>query len=196
MVLGPKDLLKLVKTQKLVEGLSERELTNPEGAGFDLRLGEVYKISGSAFLGETHRKTAEIKLVKAYKKPASAPASPKLREASKASARQGSIKIKPGDFFLVKTIESVNMPQNLTASITPRSTTYRSGLFLRTGNVPPGYCGGLIFGLKNEGPVTVEIEMGARFVHIQFSEVKGGGNMYRGQWQGGRVTAKRREKQV
>jgi len=179
MILGPKDLLKLVKTKKLVENLSERELNNPEGAGFDLRLGEVYKISGSAFLGETHRKTADIKLIKAYD-----------------SKKKRSLKLKPGDFFLVKTIESVNMPQNLTASITPRSTTYRSGLFIRTGNVPPGYCGGLIFGLKNEGPVTCEIEIGARFVHIQFSEVKGGGSMYRGQWQGGRVTARKKEKQV
>lgn len=179
MIIGPQELLKLVKKIKLVENLSERELTNPEGAGFDLRLGEVYKISGDAFLGEIHRKTAEIKLVKAYD-----------------SKKKGKVKLKPGDFFLVKTIESVNMPQNLTASITPRSTTYRSGLYLRTGNVPPGYCGGLIFGLKNEGPITVEIEMGARFVHIQFSEVKGGGNMYRGQWQGGRVTARKKEKQV
>ncbi len=179
MVLGPKLLLELVKKKKLVEGLSERELTNPEGAGFDLRLGEAYKITGKAFLGITERHTADIVPVTKY-----------VRN------RKSSIKIKPGEFYLVKTIESVNMPDNLTASITPRSTTYRSGLFLRTGNVPPGYCGGLIFGLKNEGPITVEIEMGARFVHIQFSEVAGGGNMYRGQWQGGRVTAKKREKQV
>lgn len=179
MVLGPKLLLKLVETKKLVEGLSERELTDPEGAGFDLRLGEVYGISGKSFLGQIHRKTAEIDLVMKYDQ-----------------KKTYSLKIKPGEFYLVKTIESVNMPNNLTASITPRSTTYRSGLFLRTGNVPPGYCGGLIFGLKNEGPVTVEIEMGARFVHIQFSEVKGRGNMYRGQWQGGRVTTKKKERQV
>jgi len=179
MILGPKKLLRLVKTKKLVEDLSERELINPEGSGFDLRLKEVYKISGSAFLGEIHRKTAEIELIKKYD-----------------HKKTSSLKIKPGDFYLVKTIEAVNMPQNLTASITPRSTTYRSGLFIRTGNVPPGYCGGLIFGLKNEGPVTVEIEMGARFVHIQFSEVKGGGNLYRGQWQGGRVSARKKEKQV
>ena len=66
MILGPKKLLQLVKKIKLVEGLSERELTNPEGAGFDLRLGEVYKISGKAFLGEIHRHTAEITLVKKY----------------------------------------------------------------------------------------------------------------------------------
>lgn len=179
MILGPKLLLELVKKKKLVENLSERELTNPEGAGFDLRLGEAYKISGKAFLGIIERHTPDIDLVAKY-----------------TQKKKSSLKIKPGEFYLVKTIESVNMPENLTASITPRSTTYRSGLYLRTGNVPPGYCGGLTFGLKNEGPITVELEMGARFVHIQFSEVAGGGNMYRGQWQGGRVTAQKREKQV
>lgn len=179
MLLGPKRLLQLVKAKKLVEGLSQRELTNPEGAGFDLRLGEAYRIKGKAFLGITERHTPEIELLAKYEE-----------------GKKNSIAIKPGDFYLVKTIESVNMPQDLTASITPRSTTYRSGLFIRTGNVPPGYCGGLIFGLKNEGLVTVVIEMGARIAHIQFHEVKGGGSMYRGQWQGGRVTTKRREKQV
>ena len=66
MILGPAKLLELVRKLKLVENLAERELTNPEGAGFDLRLGEAYKIEGSAFLGETHRKTAEIELVKKY----------------------------------------------------------------------------------------------------------------------------------
>lgn len=179
MILGPKKLLQLVKTKKLVEGLSERELTNPEGAGFDLRLGEVYKISGTAFLGETERKTPNIKTVQTYTKG--------IRKV---------IKIKPGDFFLVKTIEKINLPVNLSATIIPRTTTFRSGLFIRTGPVQPGYQGELTFGLKNEGTVTVTIEMGARFVHILFQEVKGGGSKYRGQWQGGRVSALKREKQV
>jgi deoxycytidine triphosphate deaminase len=179
MILGPDQLLRLVNTKKLVENLSERELTNPEGAGFDLRLGEVYRISGSAFLGETHRQTPEVTLVQAY--------------------RQGqtqTIIFKPGDFYLVKTIEIVNMPQNLTANFKPRTTTFRSGLFLRTGNVAPGFSGPLTFGMKNEGPIEVTIEMGARFVHVQFEEVKGGGTLYRGQWQGGRVTTTKREKQI
>ena len=179
MILGPKLLLELVKKKKLVEGLSERELTNPEGAGFDLRLGEVFKISGSAFLGETHRKTPDIKSVKIY--------NPK---------KTTSIKIKPGDFFLVKTIEKINLPLNLSAVIIPRTTTFRSGLFIRTGPIQPGYSGELTFGLKNEGPITVEIEMGARFSHVLFHEIKGSGSAYRGQWQGGRVSATKREKQV
>jgi deoxycytidine triphosphate deaminase len=179
MILGPQKLLELVKDITLVEGLSERELTNPEGAGFDLRLGEVYKISGEAFLGETHRKTADIEKVAEYKE-----------------GETRSIVIKPGDYFLVSTIEKVNMPIFLTANFKPRTTTFRSGLFLRTGNVSPGYQGKLTFGLKNEGPIEVTIEMGARFVHMQVEEVLGEGNQYRGQWQGGRVAATEKEVQV
>jgi deoxycytidine triphosphate deaminase len=179
MILSPKKLLTLVKKQKLVEDLSERELTNPEGAGFDLRLGEVFKISGKAFLGETHRQTPDIESVMVY--------DPKKTK---------SIKIKPGDFFLVKTIEKINLPIDLSAVILPRTTTFRSGLYLRTGPIQPGYSGELTFGLKNEGPITVEIEMGARFAHVIFHEIKGEGSKYRGQWQGGRVTTTKKEKQV
>jgi deoxycytidine triphosphate deaminase len=177
MIIGPKQLLKLVKTEKLVENLSERELTNPEGTGFDLRLGEVYKISGNAFLGEVHRQTPDITLYKKF-------------------GKDKSIKVKPGDFFLFKTIEKINLPLNLSAQILPRTTTFRSGLFLRTGPIQPGYQGELTFGLKNEGPITVEVEMGARFAHVIFQEIKGSGSAYRGQWQGGRVSATKREKQV
>lgn len=180
MILGPKQLLKLVKDISLVEGLSERELTNPEGAGFDLRLGEVYKIFGTAFLGETERQTPEVQLIASYKE-----------------GEKNSITFKPGDFYLVKTIESFNMPDYLTANFKPRTTTFRSGLFLRTGNVAPGYKGAVTFGMVNEGPINVTIEMGARFCHVQFEEVLGKGSLYRGQWQKGRVTTgKKREVQV
>lgn len=179
MILGPQKLLELVKKEKLVENLSERELTNPEGAGFDLRIGEVYKISGDAFLGETERKTADIELVIAFEE-----------------GKKNTITLQPGDFYLVKTIESVNTPHNLTINFKPRTTTFRSGIFIRTGNVAPGYNGPLTFAMKNEGPIPVTIEMGARIIHAQFEEVMGGGNMYRGQWQGGRVSATKKEVQV
>ena len=52
-MIGTKELLKLCKECKLVENLCERELKNPEGSGFDLRAGEIFKINeGDAFLGE------------------------------------------------------------------------------------------------------------------------------------------------
>ncbi len=179
MLLGPKKLLQLVKKINLVENLAERELINPEGAGFDLRLGEVYKINGRAFLGIEERETPNIELVKKYD-----------------PSKKQSIIIKPGEFYLVTTIEKVNLPLNICVTFIPRTTTFRSGLFLRTGIAQPGYQGKLTFGLKNEGHVDVEMEMGCRFVFAIFHEVKGGGEQYRGQWQGGRITTKKREKQV
>ncbi|MDO8610757.1 MAG: hypothetical protein Q7R95_09505 [bacterium] len=186
MILGPKLLLKLVKTKKLVENLAERELTTPEGAGFDLRLGEIYKLKGGkAFLGEFERETPKMELVISY-----------ITPGRSSKSKQKSIVIKPGDFYIATTIESVNTPLDITINFKPRTTTFRSGLFLRTGNVAPGYCGKLSFALKNEGPMPVTIEMGARIVHAQFEWVDGGGTQYKGQWQGGRVTTKKREKQI
>jgi len=60
MILGIKELHRLVKEKDLVTNLSERELENPEGAGFDLRIGELYEISGQGFLGVTERETPEM----------------------------------------------------------------------------------------------------------------------------------------
>jgi deoxycytidine triphosphate deaminase len=70
------------------------------------------------------------------------------------------------------------------------------GLMIFTANVSPGYKGELVFGITNLGPCEVKIELGARVVYSMFFEVKGKSNLYRGQWQGGRVTTKRKEKQV
>jgi len=172
-------LLKLVREEKLVENLSERELVNPEGAGFDLRLGEIYRIKGDAFLGVTERQTPEIESLAKFE-----------------DGKSVKFTIMPGEFYLAKTIEKVNTPQNITINFKPRTTTFRSGLSLRTGNVAPGYCGELTFAVKNDGPVPVTLEMGCRIVHAQFHMVEGSVNSYRGQWQGGRVTTDGREVQV
>ncbi len=175
MFLGVDELLQLVQEKKLVDGLCERELTNPEGCGFDLRLAEAYTISGEGYLGVEDRKTCEIETVK---------------------PSEGSIVITPGNFLLVKTMETVNVPENLVGILKPRSTLQRMGLFLRTTQIAPGYSGELTFALKNEGPATVKIDIGARIAHVMFSEVKGKTALYRGQWQGGRVSALKKEKQV
>ena len=179
MVLGIKELHNLVNNEKLVENLSERELTNPEGAGFDLRVGELYKIEGQGFLGVEERETPEMKLVAKYE-----------------SGNKTTVLLKPNTYYLLKTIEDVNMPDNLLAIMTPRSTLFRSGVFIFGGQVPPGYKGGLSMGIYNFRPTDFKLERGARVVHIMFFEVKGEANLYRGQWQGGRVTTDNKEKQV
>src|SRR3990172_1328536 len=121
MILGPKKLLELVRKKKLVEGLSERELTNPEGAGFDLRLGKAFKLQGDSFLGIDERKTPNIKLVAAY--------NPK---------KKTSITIKPGEFYLTESYEKFNMPLNLVGILKPRTTLQRSGIIARMSVADPG----------------------------------------------------------
>jgi deoxycytidine triphosphate deaminase len=182
MFLGVDELLKLVHEKKLVENLCERELTNPEGCGFDLRLEEAYTITGEGYLGVEDRKTCEIVLV-----------NPGIINPGVVNP---GIEIRPGDFYLVKTMETVNVPENLVGILKPRSTLQRMGLFLRTTQIAPGYSGELTFALKNEGPATVKIDIGARIAHVLFAEVKGKTALYRGQWQGGRVSAVTTEKQV
>src|SRR3989304_2447312 len=105
MVLGIKELHKLVKEIKLVENLSERELTNPEGAGFDLRIGELFALDGQGVLGEAERATPELKSLASYvlgKKPA--------------------ITIEPQTYYVMKTIERVNTPLDIAILFRPRST--------------------------------------------------------------------------
>ncbi len=179
MVLGVDKLLELVEKDKLVENLCERELTNPEGTGFDLCLGKVHKISGRGFMGLTERDSAKSELLITFD-----------------SDKKQSIVIKPGESYLVTTIEKVNLPLNLTANIWLRSTLYRTGLILSGGNIAPGYSGELSFTLYNSGQAEMEIELGARIVHIMFFEVNGETNAYRGQWNGGRVTSAGKEVQV
>jgi deoxycytidine triphosphate deaminase len=178
MILGSDKILDLVKGDNLVEGLSERELSNPEGPGFDLRSGEFYEIKGEGFLGLEDRKTAQSKLIASFKN------------------KDRFVVLKPGDYFLVKTIEKVQMPKNLLANVFPRSTLFRSGINLISGKISPGYFGNLTFGITNLGSAEFRIELGARIAFILFHEVLGKTNLSRGQWKGGRVSAENLEKQI
>ena len=96
----------------------------------------------------------------------------------------------------MRTIEKVNLPDGILALSTPRSTLFRSGIYVFGGQVPPGYSGQLTMGLYNFRSERFKLELGARVIHIMFFEVKGKSNPYRGQWQGGRVTTDKKEKQV
>lgn len=180
MILGQSDIQKLIKEKGLLTNLSDREKSDPEGCIIDLRIEKIYSLVGEAFLGIEERET------------------PDLEEKASWNPKQRTFFIfEPGQYYLTKTIEEVNMPKNVAGTIKPRSTTFRSGLNIRTGFINPGYRGPLYFGLVNEGPVPVKIEMGARYVSIYFHEVSGKSvHTYRGQWQGGRATTKGKEKQI
>ncbi len=182
MIIGIKKLHELVKEQKLVENLCERELNSPEGAGFDLRFGEVYELEGDGFLGIEERNTPNIKLVS--------------KDNPEKNEKENFFVFEPGKYYLIKTMEKVNLPTTLSGIIFPRTTLFRSGLALFNGVVQPGYSGELTFGICNLGKSNIKVSFGARVVHITFHEVLGEGNQYRGQWQGGRVATRGKEVQI
>ncbi len=181
MILGIKKLHQLVKEINLVENLCDREKNSPEGAGFDLRLDEVYSLTGDGFLGVEERDTPQVEL---------------LAKNNNKEESENFFIFKPGEYYLIKTMEKVNLPTTLSGIIVPRTTLFRSGLGLFNGIVQPGYSGELTFGLANLGKSNIKISFGARVVHITFHEVLGEGNQYKGQWQGGRVSTDGSEKQI
>jgi deoxycytidine triphosphate deaminase len=189
MKISAKTILELNKKHRLIENLCEREL-NPEGVGFDVRVGEVYKIHETGFLGVENRKTPDIEKIA------------DIKESNK------KIILKPDDYVLIKTIEKVNLPAEkiiikkgrkpvyLMLDAYPRSTLQRSGILLLTTKTDPGYYGELTFGLKNLGDNQFEFELGARVANLVFEEVLGDlGKSYEGQWKGGRVGTEGFEKQ-
>lgn len=182
MLLGIKKLHELVKENKLVENLCDRELNAPEGAGFDLRLEEVFEISGDGFLGVDERNTPKITSI--------------AKNDSTKKEEENFFIFEPGKYYLIKTMEKVNLPINLSGIIFPRTTLFRSGLALFNGVVQAGYSGELTFGICNMGKSNIKISFGARVSHITFHEILGGGNQYKGQWQGGRVATEGKETQI
>jgi deoxycytidine triphosphate deaminase len=192
MILGIKKLHELVKEIKLVEGLCDREMNNPEGAGFDLRLGEVFELEGDGFLGVEERQTPIAKSI--------AKANPSCASGEEQKGvtdeTEDAFVFAPGKYYLIKTMEKVNLPVTLSGVVFPRTTMFRSGLGMFNGVVQPGYSGELTFGVCNFGQSNIKISFGARVAHITFHEVLGEGNQYKGQWQGGRVSADKKETQI
>lgn len=179
MIIGFDQLLPRVRKGELIKNLAQRELENPEGAGFDLRAAEVYEIGSSGFLGVTERETSRATLLASYDE-----------------AKPTAITLEPGKYYLVKIIEEITLDPDMLGIYHPRSTLFRSGVVLQVGVHPPGFSGAPTFGIHNAGPYPFTLEMGARIAHINIMRIEGESSAYRGQWQGGRVAATTREKQV
>ena len=188
MIISSAKILELNERFNLIENLSEREAKNPEGVGFDLRAGNFYKLEGNGFLGVTERDTPKSVEIKPNK--------------------QGRIVINPGEYFLIKTIEKVNLPSEkiqlekgkipvyLMLDVYPRSSLHRSGIYFIGTKTDPGYSGELTFAIANVGKNKFEIEQGARFCNVVFKMVLGDlSRAYEGQWNKGRVSTNGKEKQ-
>ena len=182
-------ILELNDKYNLIEGLSERELNNPEGSGIDLRVGQVHKIIGDSLLSadgtSRERYSSKTELLGDIEK-----------DGNKI------IVMKPGEFFLVTTIEVIHSPSKkikyddsfpegyLIPKVWPRSSLHRGGVSFHATKTDPGYKGRLAFAIKNQGTENFTFELGARMFNIEYEPVIGEINRaYSGQHQGGRVTS-------
>lgn len=178
-VIGINEVVRRIKEENLITGLGGRDFSNPEGTGIDLRLGAVHEISeggayieadGPAGLG----KRSGVKTEELYR----------LKEGEV----QDELIIKPGEYYLVQTAETIHTPLDLMPMVYPRSSLFRAGLLLLATKTDPGYKGQLTFGLANLGAFPVKLQLGARICNIVFYTIDGETIGYRGQHQGGRVS--------
>jgi dUTP pyrophosphatase len=177
MIYSPKSVLDAIKDGKLIRNLSDRELHNPEGVGFDLQLNSLSSLAdGRGSLRVQRRRT-----------PASTPMDPDP---------EGCFLMESGRTYLATTLEEFDLPDGLAAVFFPRSTLFRSGVSFSSSVLPPGYVGPMTFALTNHHHEPFEIQKGARFAHVVLEGVSGQIGLYRGQWQGGRVSQPKDEDQV
>ena len=183
MVLGADKIIELVRNgvevetpegkpavKPLIDGLSESQLAGIEGTTVDLRVGALYKPVSGAKLHADSRVTPKIECV--------------------ADLERGDrlYTIKPGEYLLAQTIEAVNLPTELFATLSPRTTMFRSGLFVVCTYISPNYQGKLTCAVKNLSEYDVELELGFRILICAFYEISGKAVPYRGVWQGERVS--------
>lgn len=177
MIYSPESLLEEIRKGNIIRNLSDRELYTPEGVGFDLRIASLAVIdSGSGSLRIGTRRTPKANTIPWDK--------------------NGCAQLKPNSTYLVVTYEEFELPPNLAALFFPRSTLFRSGILFQSSVLPSGYIGPMTFSLTNTGYEAFEIEQGARFAHTILTSVSGSVGLYKGQWQGGRVTQPDDEEQV
>jgi dUTP pyrophosphatase len=178
-VLGIHEVVRKIQEEDLITGLAGRDLSNPEGTGIDLRLGAVHKIvEGGAFIeadgpaGLGKRKGVKTEEVYALKE----------------GDVQDELVIAPGEYYLVQTAETINVPLDLMPMVYPRSSLFRAGLLFLATKTDPGYKGPLTFGLTNLSAFPVKLQLGARICNIVFNTIEGESIGYRGQHQGGRIS--------
>ncbi|HAG90833.1 MAG TPA: dCTP deaminase [Bdellovibrionales bacterium] len=96
-----------------------------------------------------------------------------------------SITIPPHSFLLATTLESVKLPDNLTAFVEGRSSIGRIGLFIQNaGWVDPGFEGQITLELYNANSLPIRLEAGRRICQLVFCRMDQVASVpYRGKYQ-------------
>ena len=100
---------------------------------------------------------------------------------------QDGIELKPGDFVLLRTLETVTISNNYCALCEGRSSIGRLGLTIHVtaGFTDPGYKGTLTLECKNLSDTTIKLYAGMRICQLIVMEVKNNSKNYNGKYQYG-----------
>ncbi len=136
-----------------------------EGSKVDLTLKSVFTLdrsaeSLSAFMGVKLRTTPATVTIK----PQDLPVSPSL-------PRVGQGWTLTTGYYLLQTVEQLNMPHWLIGVIRERSTIFRNGSIVRVTDADPGFCGHITAGLYVPPGSQLTLEENVRFLSIKFEPI-------------------------
>jgi len=154
MILPAQDILKRITVEKLVENYEDLD-KQVQPNGMDFRLGRVYELALHRHSYGFLKRSGERK----------------LPEATLIAERPGEeVIFHKGNYYLVETAEKLNMPGDLCAFISPRTSVSIVGLLLNTAGIDAGYSGNLHFSaLCMAG---CKLEIGTRFCQIFFYKLQ------------------------
>jgi dUTP pyrophosphatase len=149
---------KLIETRGLVEGFIDLE-TQLTPNGFDLTAGVISEfVSGAALdFSNKERVLPQTKELLPLKK--------------NSEDKHGWWKLAKGA-YKVKTNETINMPNNMTALAFTRTSLLRMGGFTQNGVWDAGFAGRSEFILVVENPFGIELKENARVVQLVFFPVE------------------------
>lgn len=136
--------------------------------------------------GEIIRRREDGDLViEPYHSASQQPASYDLRAARETTLPRGAC-------TLVPSIERVELPADLAATLRCRSSFARRGVLLGGGFVDPGFRGQLTLCLTNMGAEEIRLTEGERVVQMVLQEVRNGDRLYQGRYQDSRGAVHKR----
>lgn len=179
MILSDYSIARLIERSKLRFVVKNRVLrsneVNIQPASVDLRLGDTFQIP--------KHETEPVDIT-------SDDAVSRVWEKCKAE----SIVIDPHQFILATTMETVWLPNDLTAFVEGRSSIGRLGLFIQNaGWVDPGFVGDITLEIFNASPYPIKLTSGMRICQLVLAKLDTfAENPYNGkyQYQSGATTSK------
>ncbi|HPU43936.1 MAG TPA: dCTP deaminase [Dictyoglomaceae bacterium] len=154
MILSDRDIKSYIQEGKLIIDPIDNPKSQIQPSSIDLRLGNTFlhfKVEGRAFIDPTKDSLQDL---------------------------MGTIEVedgkpfflRPGEFVLGTTIETIKLPEDLVARVDGRSSLGRLGVIVHAtaGYVDPGFCGQITLELSNINHVPIALYPGMRICQISF----------------------------